>query len=298
MNKTVKKIIGVFLAVSIIFSFAGCVSPSAVEMTTNTNPQIVSTSVAICEILDKLEYDNVIGIPETSSESMPQRYKDVTTIGSAMSPDYEIIKSLSPDLVLSPKSLEDSLSADYSAAGINSAFLDMSSVEGMYSAIKSLGELLNREEQSTKLIDEYNNYMSSYTVENSDEKSVMILMAFPDGFYLVSTENSYVGNLVKLAGGKNVYDSDTNGDDNGVLQVNPEDMIQKNPDIILVYAHYSEENAFSYMENEFKTNDVWQYYDAVKNDKIYYLPSENFGMSATLNWTDALEYLKPILQGE
>jgi iron complex transport system substrate-binding protein len=298
MNKTVKKIIGVFLAGSIIFSFAGCVSPSAVETTTNTNPQIVSTSVAICEILDKLEYDNVIGIPETSSESMPQRYKDVTTIGSAMSPDYEIIKSLSPDLVLSPKSLEDSLSADYSSAGINSAFLDMSSVEGMYSAIKSLGELLNREEQSTKLIDEYNSYMSSYTVENSDEKSVMILMAFPDGFYLVSTENSYVGNLVKLAGGKNVYDSDTSGDDNGVLQVNPEDMIQKNPDIILVYAHYSEENAFSYMENEFKTNEVWQYYDAVKNDKIYYLPSENFGMSATLDWMDALEYLKPILQGE
>jgi iron complex transport system substrate-binding protein len=298
MNKTVKKIIGAFLAGSIIFSFAGCVSPSVVETTTNTNPQIVSTSVAICEILDKLEYDNVIGIPETSSESMPQRYKDVTTIGSAMSPDYEIIKSLSPDLVLSPKSLEDSLSADYSAAGINSAFLDMSSVEGMYSAIKSLGELLNREEQSAKLIDEYNSYMSSYTVENSDEKSVMILMAFPDGFYLVSTENSYVGNLVKLAGGKNVYDSDTNGDDNGVLQVNPEDMIQKNPDIILVYAHYSEENAFSYMENEFKTNEVWQYYDAVKNDKIYYLPSENFGMSATLDWTDALEYLKPILQGE
>ncbi|MCM1115453.1 MAG: ABC transporter substrate-binding protein [Clostridium sp.] len=298
MNKTVKKIISVLSAGTIILSLAGCTSPSAAETTVNKNPQIASTSVAICEILDELEYDNVIGIPETSSDSMPKRYAGATTIGGAMSPDYEIIKSLSPDLVLSPKSLEDSLSADYSAAGINSAFLDMSSVEGMYSAINSLGELLDREKQAQKLIDEYNSYMNSYTAEQGSEKSVLILMAFPDGFYLVSTENSYVGNLVKLAGGKNVYGADANGDNNGVLQVNPEDMIQKNPDIILVYAHYSEENAFSYMQNEFKTNEVWQYYDAVKNDKIYYLPSESFGMSATLGWTDALEYLKPILHGE
>lgn len=298
MNRTVKKIIGILSASTIILNLASCASPSAVETAVNKNPKIASTSVAICEILDELEYDNVIGIPETSSDSMPERYKGVTTIGGAMSPDYEIIKSLSPNLVLSPKTLEDSLSADYSAAGINSAFLDMSSVEGMYSAINSLGEILGRDEQAEKLIDEYNSYMSSYTAQNGDEKSVLILMAFPDGFYLVSTENSYVGNLVKLAGGKNVYGADTNGDSNGVLQVNPEDMIQKNPDIILVYAHYSEENAFDYMKNEFKTNEVWQYYDAVKNDKIYYLPSENFGMSATLGWTDGLDYLKPILHGE
>ncbi|MCC8015877.1 MAG: ABC transporter substrate-binding protein [Clostridiales bacterium] len=281
-----------------ILSLSGCASNTAVQTTVNSNPKIVSTSVAICEILDKLGYDNVIGVPETSSESMPERYKNVTSVGGAMSPDYEIIKSLSPDLVLSPKSLEESLANNYSAAGINSAFLDMSSVEGMYSAISSLGDLFGREKQAQILTDEYNNFMNTYKQNQGSEKSVLILMAFPDGFYLVSTENSYVGNLVKLAGGKNVYGADADSDNTGVLQVNPEDLIQKNPDIILVYAHYSEEDAFSYMKNEFKTNDLWQYYDAVKNDKIYYLPSEKFGMSATLDWMEALDYLKPILHGE
>jgi iron complex transport system substrate-binding protein len=279
---------------------SGCASMGVKEEddSSETNPAIASTSVAICEILDSLDYENVVGVPETTSDKMPERYKNVETIGAPMTPDYEIIKDISPDLVLSPKTLESSLSADYATAGINSAFLDLSSVEGMYDAITSLGDLLGRKEQAKKLVDDYNDYMDSYSVSNEDAKSILLLMSFPDGFYLVATENSYVGNLVKLAGGKNVYGTDTNGDENGFVTINPEDMVQKDPDLILMFAHYNEDSAFEYMKEEFKTNSAWQYYDAVKNEDIYYLPSEYFGMSATLEWTDALDYLKPILYGE
>ena len=66
---------------------------------------IVSTSVAICEILDEFGFDNVIGVPETSG-TLPKRYKDTKTVGSPMNPDLETIRSLNPDLVLSPQTLE------------------------------------------------------------------------------------------------------------------------------------------------------------------------------------------------
>lgn len=293
-----KKILSLIFVLVITSGFSGCASIGVQnDSPSDSNLSIVSTSVAICEILDDLDYDNVVGIPETTSDKMPERYVNVDIIGSPMTPDYEIIKDISPDLVLSPKSLESSLSGDYAAAGISSAFLDLSSVQGMYDAITSLGELLNRESQAEKLVEDYEQYMSDYKV-NEEEKNILILMAFPDGFYLVATENSYVGNLVELAGGKNVYGKDTNGDENGFVTINPEDMVQKNPDKILVFAHYNEDSAFEYMKEEFKTNSAWEYYDAVENDEIYYLPSEYFGMSATLAWTDALDYLKPILYGE
>lgn len=299
MIKKFKKLICAVLAVCVAAGATGCAIPQqqAGGETTGGETSIAATSVAICEILDALEYDNVIGVPETEHE-LPERYANATTIGAPMTPDYEIIKSLAPDLVLSPKTLEDSLSSQYSAAGINSAFLDLSSVEGMYSAITSLGELLDRQEQAQALVDDYNNYIEQYTANVDDSEKIMILMAFPDGFYLIATENSYVGNLVKLAGGNNVYDSSTSGDENGFVNINPEDMVQRTPDKILVFAHYSEESAFEYMKQEFAENDAWQYYDAVKNGEIYYLPSEYFGMSASLDWTDALDYLKPVLYGE
>lgn len=278
---------------------SGCASSpqNAPKKGTDGEITIVSTSVAICEILDEFGFDNVIGVPETS-RTLPERYQNVKTVGSPMNPDLEIVKSLDPDLVLSPQTLENSLAESYRTAGITSAFLDLSSIEGMYAAITSLGEYLGCEDAAKRLNDEYASYMQSYKNSVTEEQDILLLMAFPDGFYLVATENSYVGNLIKLTGGNNVYGSDYKGDENGFVNINPEDIVQKKPDHIFVFAHYAEEDAFNYMKGEFKNNASWQYFDAVKNGSITYLPSEYFGMSATLSWTESLEYLEPIMRGE
>ncbi len=295
--KKSKKILSVLLALSVTL-LVGCASSAENAPQKNSSEiTIISTSVAICEILDEFGFDNVIGIPETSG-TIPERYKNVKTVGSPMNPDLEIIKSLSPDLVLSPQTLEASLAENYQNAGITSAFLDLSSVEGMYNAITSLGEYLNYKDKAQKLNDEYTEYMKSYNSEVTEKQDILLLMAFPDGFYLVATENSYVGNLIKLSGGNNVYGSNYKGDENGFVNINPEDIVQKKPERIFVFAHYAEKDAFAYMKSEFKTNTVWQNFSAVKNGNITYLPSEYFGMSATLSWTKSLEYLKPIMAGD
>ncbi len=258
--------------------------------------KVATTSVAIAEILEALEYDNVVGVPETSNH-LPEIYAEVATIGGAMNPDIELVKSVGTELLLSPKTLEASLGEQYEDAGITAEFLDMSSVQGMYEGIEMLGDLLGREEQAEKLMKDYEAYIEDYNSGGKSDEDCMIIMTFPDGFYLVATEKSYVGNLVALAGGNNVF-AEYQGDESGVVSVSPEEMIQKNPDKIFVFAHYNEDAAFAYMKKEFKENSTWGYYDAVKNDEIYYLSSEMFGMSATFDWKESLTYLKPILHGD
>ena len=66
---------------------------------------VVGTSVAVVQILDKLGV-KVAGVP-TSSYDLPESTKDATKVGNPMSPDMEIIKSLSPDLVISTDTLGD-----------------------------------------------------------------------------------------------------------------------------------------------------------------------------------------------
>lgn len=297
MMKRIRSLFCIAVALCLI-TLNGCASSAqnAPDKAEKEEITIVSTSTAICEILDEFGFDNVIGVPETSG-NLPERYKEATEVGSPMNPDMEIIKSLDPSLVLSPQTLESSLAESYRTAGITSAFLDLSSVEGMYSAITSLGDYLGCEEAAKRLNEEYAAYMKAYKSNVTEEQDILLLMAFPDGFYLVATENSYVGNLVKLAGGNNVYGSDYRGDENGFVNINPEDIVQREPDRILVFAHYAEEDAFKYMESEFQSNASWQYFDAVKNGNITYLPSEYFRMSATLSWTESLEYLEPIFSG-
>lgn len=285
-----------YLLLTMLCAFSIASMTAFAEESAQETPSIATTSVAIAEILDLFGYENVVGVPETSG-SLPERYKEVQTIGGAMSPDLEILKSISPDLVLSPNSLEASLAGQYTAAGLEAMFMNMSSVQGLYDSIDQLGELLECQEDAAELRAEYEAYMESFSSEELEDNESMVLMCFPTGFYVIATEKSYVGNLVELAGGHNVY-TDYEGDESGVVSINPEDMLLKNPDKIFIFAHYNEEEAFAAMEEDLATNSTWQYYDAVKNDQVYFLSSDLFGMSATMKWTDAVEYLRPIFYGE
>ncbi|MCR5668413.1 MAG: ABC transporter substrate-binding protein [Lachnospiraceae bacterium] len=287
-----------FLVVAAVTTlFTGCGSFGGISTDGSSEEKTVAaTSAAILDILDALDYDNVVGVPETE-KAIPDRYAEIETIGAPMAPDVELLTALSPDVVLSPKTLESDFSESYTNAGLNSAFLDLSSVSAMYDGIESLGSYLDREEEAQALVSDYKTKIEQYEETQAEDISVLILMAFPDGFYLVANETSYVGDLVSIAGGTNVYPSSDAEDDYGFVSVNPEDMVQTEPDVILVFAHYSEEDAFSYMEEEFQSKEAWQYYEAVTSGNVYYLPSEIFGMSADLNWSEGVDYLQKIFTG-
>ena len=258
------------------------------------SPKIVATSPAVADICDKLELD-LVGVCSSSISTIPERYKDATTVGTAMSPDMEIVASLNPDWILSPISLQSDLELKYENIGVDWAFLNLRSVQGMYRSIQELGEIFDREEQADKLVKEFQDFYDEYKKKNEgkDHPKVLILMGLP-GSYIIATENSYVGSLVALAGGENVY-ADT---DQEFLTVNTEDMKTKEPDIILRAAHALPDQVVEMFNEDFKTNDIWKHFDAVKNGRVYDLTYENFGMSATFRYPKALDELQPILYPE
>lgn len=258
------------------------------------NPNIVATSPAVADICDKLELD-LVGVCSSSVSTIPERYKDVTTVGTAMSPDMEIVASLNPDWILSPSSLQSDLQPKYENIGTDWAFLNLKSVQGMYRSIQELGEIFDREEQADKLVAEFKDFYDEYKTKNEgkDHPKVLILMGLP-GSYIIATENSYVGSLVALAGGENVYA----GSDQEFLTVNTEDMKTKEPDIILRTAHALPDQVVEMFKEDFETNDIWKHFDAVQNGRVYDLTYEYFGMSATFKYPQALDELQPILYPE
>ena len=260
----------------------------------NDTPRIIATSPATADICDKLELD-LVGVCSSTVSTIPDRYKDVETVGTAMSPDMEIVASLEPDWILSPVSLKSDLQPKYEAIDTDWAFLNLRSVPGMYRSIQELGEIFDRQEQAQKLVDEFTEFYNEYKQKNEgkDHPKVMILMGLP-GSYIIATPNSYVGSLVELAGGENVY-SDT---DQEFLTVNTEDMKTKEPDIILRAAHALPDQVVEMFNKDFAENDIWQHFDAVKNGRVYDLTYEYFGMSATFKYPQALEELQPILYPE
>ncbi len=256
-------------------------------------PRIIATSPAIAEICDLLDL-NLTGVP-TTSRGLPDRYADVDQVGTAMSPDLEIVKSLRPDCVLSPNSLQSDLQPKYASIMVASVFLNLRSVQGLYDSIAYLGDKFDRKEQAQALVDEYEAFIEGSRAQNEGEGSpkVLVLMGVP-GSYVVATPNSYVGSLVELAGGQNVYaDSDEE-----FINVNTEDMQARDPDIILRTSHALPSQVMAMFANEFATNDIWRHFRAVQEGRVYDLPSDKFGMSADFDYPDALEELRTILYGE
>lgn len=292
-----KKILSALIAGMMMFSLAACVNQHPEETNNPVNTEslrLVATSPAVAQICNRLNLD-LVGVCQTSGV-LPERYKNLTKVGMAMNPDLEILKSLNPDYVLSPNSLQSDLQPKYASISVNALFLNLKSVEGMYASIEGLGKKFDREKEAAAMLAEFDSFMQEYKDKNVGKESpkVLVLMGLP-GSYIVATESSYVGNLVKLAGGTNVYGD---GDGEEFLTANTEDMKSKEPDIILRAAHALPDQVKEMFAEEFETNDIWKHFAAVQNGKVYDLDSSLFNMSANFSYSDALEALQPMLYGE
>lgn len=291
-----KRLLCLVLACVLALGLIGCVDqhPEDGGTTADENARLIATSPAVAQICSRLNLD-LVGVCQTSG-TLPERYQDLPKVGMAMSPDLEILKSLSPDYVLSPSSLQSDLQPKYASIGVKSIFLNLKSVEGMYASIEGLGQKFGREDEAKVMLAEFDAFMDEYRHKNEgkDSPKVLVLMGLP-GSYIVATDNSYVGSLVKLAGGTNVYGD---GDGQEFLTANTEDMQQKDPDIILRAAHALPDQVREMFTEEFETNDVWKHFRAVQEGKVYDLDPSLFNMSANFSYSDALTELQPMLYGE
>ncbi len=290
-----KKAKSSLIIILILLLVVGCVDQSG-SSSSGKDLTIAPTSVVVTQILHELNVpaSQVVAIPSTKTYSVPEEYKNAPEIGIAMSPDMEKLSNIKPDIVLGPNSLEGELSDKYKKIGLNAVFLNLKSVSGMFKSIEELGAMLGREEEAKVLVDDFVNYMVEYREKHkhSDSPRVLVLMGLPGGSYVVATESSYVGDLTKLAGATNVY-GDGEGQD--FINVSIEDMLSKDPDIILRTAHAYPEEVKKYFEEEFSENDIWQRFRAVQDKKVYDLDNASFGMSANFNYKKGLESLEEVL---
>lgn len=294
-----KRITWGILSACLILTVTGCgvrskAGITGVSAADGGQVRVVATSPAVADIMARLDMD-LVGVPTSTLSVIPARYDNAVRVGTAMGPDMEIIKTLNPDYVIGPASLQTDMEPKLEAAGLSGIFLNLESVEGLYKSVEQLGELFGKQKEADALIDGFAAFYYEYSkgTEDREGPAVLVLMGLP-GSYVVATGQSYVGSLVRLAGGVNVYEDE----EKDFVTANTEDMKDRDPDIILRAAHALPEDVVSMFHEEFETNDIWRHFRAVENERVYDLPYDQFGMSARFNFPSALDTLQPMLYGE
>lgn len=270
---------------------------SSEEQTDSTNKEfndrVVVSSVAVVQILDALGIP-MVGVP-TSSYELPESVKNATRIGSAMTPDLEVIASLEPSIVVSVDSLSEDLKTQFETLNMESIFVNLSSYDGLKEAILTLGERFDVSDKAAELVKNFEDKEKAIAsiTEGKEAPSVLIIFGAGQSF-MVASESSYVGDLAKHVGAVNILE-DASG---SFMPVDMEYLADKNPDYILFMAHANPVESLAAFEEEFATNAAWNNFDAVKNGKVIALETEYFGMSANLLAVDAMEKLANILYME
>lgn len=291
-----KKAIGL-VGILFLAMLAGCSSDkdkaAAVQEDIEDGDRIVATTVALTEIMDALEID-LVGVP-SSYKDLPERYADAKEVGNPMSPDMEMLLSLKPTEIYSVTTLKYDLQEMFEERGIDMTYANLESIDAMHEEILKIGEKYDRLPQAEAIVAEFEEKLAQIEVvaEGKEKPTVLILLGIP-GSYLVATEHSYIGDLVKRVGGVNVI----TGEDVEFLSSNTEYLQQSNPDIILRAAHGMPEQVVEMFDEEFRSNDVWKHFNAVKNGRVYDLEETLFGTTGNLAAIEALDELQKMLYPE
>lgn len=248
--------------------------------------RIVTTSVPLTEMLYLLGITPV-GVP-TSTNPIPADFEKIEKIGSPMAPDLEIVTKLEPGLLLGAESLRSTLDKNLEGLKLEKAYLKTDSFEDLKLGIKVLGTYFNKTEEMNaaliKILEKENELLKQ--AENKKAPSVMLVIGTSDSF-MVMSEGSYLGSLVKKLGADNIATSVLKVKE-AYSPINMENVVAADPDIILVLASGDHGASKDKFEKEVENNSTWKQLSAYKNDKIHILDYSTFGVTSIINAEKAL----------
>lgn len=240
------------------------------------------------------------------SSTMPdyirEKVKDLPNMGRVNNPDIESIAAMKPDLVIGMNfPFHIALRSSLESAGIKTAMFSIQQVEEIKNHMDIFGKITGKPEYAKKSWEKINSRIEQVKAETAalEKKKVLVLFGSPESFSMALSD-SYVGQMVTLAGGKNIADGSTDksrgGMFTGFVPVNLEFVMLHDPDIIFIITH--EDNISPVADRSLMQHPAWQHLRAVKEEKAVKLPFATYGVNPTVRTGDAVYELSRLIYPE
>lgn len=223
--------------------------------------------------------------------------RDVPQIGRPAAPDIERLRALNPDLVIANIVFKPSLAPVFRQHGLTAYFIDNQRYSDVTANLEMFGRaFFNNAHHAQALIDHIRGRerIALQAAQGRPAPRVLIIWGTPQSFML-STQYSYVGEMVSMLGGRNVTEGMSVARHTQTIPLSMENIIAFNPEIILRISHGSPEQMAQMFQREFTQNPVWGRLAAVQNGRVIDLPVDLFMSNPGLQMIDALEALARVM---
>ena len=267
-----RKTISLFLAVLMIFSMAASLAEGSVITVTDmygrevtlTEPatRIVVMQPSDCEILCAIGCEDTI-VGRGQYVDYPESILSVPTVQSGAETNIEEILALNPQVVLmndmgqseeQVKQLEEN--------GVKVVVSQASDIEGVYYAIRMIGQLMGREENAEAVIADMQATFDEIRANSKNEGKTVYFEVSPLQWGLwTAGKGTFMDELAEICGLTNIF-----ADLEGWASISEEQVLARDPDYIVTITMYYGEGPTPV--EEIAGREGWGDLKAVKNGEI------------------------------
>lgn len=256
--------------------------------------KIISLAPSITETLVNLGLaDNLVAVDKHSIKV--EGVNKELPIFDIMNPDAENIVSLQPDIIFGTGMSKAKGTDPFAPMVEMGAFVTVvptsKSIEGIKEDILYIGKVTKKEAEAEKIVNDYDERVSAILKEieglKTDEPITVYFETSPMPDAYTFGQNTFLNDMLNLLGAKNIFD-----DQEGWLPVSEEQVVAKNPSVIITNADYLEN-----VTEDIKNRAGWENIDAIKNDRVYVI-EQNTSARANENSIVAFENIAKALYPE
>ena len=253
--------------------------------------RIVALTASDCEIICALGgMDLLVG--RGTYCDYPAEVQEIPSVQSGYETNIEQIIALEPQVLLMStmaqteeqiKALED--------AGVHVVVSDAQDIEGTYTAINMIGELVGRQAEAASIVESMQKTFDEIRANAGDGTKSIYFEVSPLQYGLwTAGSGTFMDEIANMLGLTNCF-----ADVTGWGEISEEQVLERNPDYIVTISMYYGEGPTP--EEEILSRTGWENVTAVKNGKILNLPNNELSRPAP-RLADGAKALYDFVYGE
>ena len=242
------------------------------------------------EILYELgEGDRIVGV-SAYTERPPEAKERHPVVSAFIGGSVDKIRDLDPDLVIGFSDIQGELAQQLVEANLQVLIFNQRSIQQILDVVMTLGRMVGAKERATALVSDYIQRLQA-AADRTREQATRPTVYFEEWNDPQICGIQWVGELVELAGGRNVFADRAAGKQAEDRFVDRAEVVDANPDIII--GSWCGEPVD---KEDFSTRPGFDQITAVQNDAIYEVDSTLILQPGPASLTDGLERLEEIIR--